>query len=358
MKYYLIIGYQSLEKFRQYTRMQVFLNDIMLEDFDLNSEDSISNIFQNSSITDKTTLADAIHNSKQSKTNLDTSNDTLVVEALKKYRRELQKKRKVRNETLEKAETLLFKNLDIMLKQKMETMDHEVKDAVMKILAKHVPERFLKMFNNTYDKKHYLNNTPVTKDDKLKSTYRVCDTQPKKLKILQIDSTAFNTKKVNKLTFHIKGGPSNDTNGFISKRNMAIIFPVFLVPKIIFNKKMLDRVFEGTKKYYLGKKYTMNSYPFYFSAEAQFPQPNKNGTYTLKDKPLQWPGLNYMPIDTRSNDCMMLGQPFGEDLHMNFWIHQKHKIFSIHTSPNVPRGRWQLNLCFVNMFDLLAKSLG
>ena len=139
---------------------------------------------------------------------------------------------------------------------------------------------------------------------------------------------------------------------------MVVIFPVFLVPKIIFKGKTLDRVFEASKKYYLQKKYTMNSYPFYISSEAQFPRPNKNGTYTLNNKPLQWPGVNYMPLDTRSKDCMMLGQPFGEDFIMNFWLHEKHKIFSIHTSPNVPKGRWQLNLCFVNMFEQLAKRLG
>ena len=132
MKYYLIIGYQSLEKFRQYTRMQVFLNDIMLEDFDLNSEDSISNIFQNSSITDKTTLADAIHNSKQSKTNLDSINKTLAVQALKKYRIKLQKENKSVDKNIILAEKYLNVKAEILLKQCIEKMDYQEQGLVFK----------------------------------------------------------------------------------------------------------------------------------------------------------------------------------------------------------------------------------
>ena len=356
MKYYLILGYETIEKFREFGRIQIFLNGTMLEDFPADNEESISNIFHNTTIENNTTLDKTIHNSKQSKTELETSNLTLAVQAVKSYAENFGKKTK-EYEDIQLAGHWLHSGSPF-LKGQLTNLNHANKHEMMKIIAKHVPDIFLQMFNNTYDRKNYLTDTPVQKVEKKESTYRVYDRQPKKFKIFYIDSTAFKDKLINKITISVKGGPSNATNGFTSKRNMIVIFPIFLIPEKMFKYETLNKLYERNKKYFLNNQFELNSYPFYTKNFTQVPQPNSNGTYTINEKPLQWPGLNYMPIDIRSNDCWLLGQPIGDHCIFNLYIHKKHKIYTIHHTPTPPKGRWQLNLCLVNMFEQLAKRLG
>ena len=44
MKYYLVIGYQTIEKWRNPGRIQLFLNDQLLDDFVVDSDKSVENI--------------------------------------------------------------------------------------------------------------------------------------------------------------------------------------------------------------------------------------------------------------------------------------------------------------------------
>jgi hypothetical protein len=259
MKYYLIIGYQTLEKFRDYGRIQLYFNDLLLEDFTADEENNITNIFHNTNINHDTRVFETMYHSKQPKENY-------------------------------------FK----------------------------------------------------------KSIYRVYDSQPKKIKVLEIDSNEFQRANITKLTIKIVGGPSNNANGFISKRNMVVIFPVFLLPKFSFAFDLLNRVYNKMKENFFSK-YKLNSYPFYIK-DNEVPQPNEDGTYIINKKPLQWPGPNYVPINENSKNCLLLGQPIGNDCEINFYIHKKHKIYSIHTSPKPPVGKWQLNLCFINLYEKLIKS--
>ena len=41
MKYYLVIGYQTIEKWREYGRIQILLNGILLDDFVADNENQI-----------------------------------------------------------------------------------------------------------------------------------------------------------------------------------------------------------------------------------------------------------------------------------------------------------------------------
>ncbi len=258
MKYYLFIGYQTIEKFRDHGKIQIFFDNTLLEEFSAN-ELNIKNIFHNTNIDRHTRVYETMYHSKQPKRNY-------------------------------------FKD----------------------------------------------------------SQYRVYESQPKRIKVIEIDSNEFQRANITKLTIKIVGGPSNNANGFISKRNMVVIFPVFLLPKFGFTFDILDRIYNKMKKNFFSK-YKLNSYPFYIE-NNEVPQPNEDGTYTINKKPLQWPGPNYVPINENSKNCLLLGQPIGNDCEMNFYIHKKHKIYSIHTSPNPPIGKWQLNLCFVNLYEKLVKS--
>ena len=355
MKYYLILGYETIEKFREFGRIQIFLNGTMLENFTADNEESISSVFHNTIIKKETTLDDTIYNSKQSKNELDTMNATLAVQAVKKYAEKFEKSSKD-YENIKLVELSIHRGGDHHeLKEHINNLDHINKHQIMMIIAKHIPDVFLQIFNNTYDKKHYLTDNL---EPKVQKKYRVYDYQPKKLKILQIDSDAFSNKEINKITISVKGGPSNATNGFTSKRNMIVIFPIFLIPEKMFTYETLNYLYERSKKYFLRKQYQLNSYPFYTSNLGHTPQPNKDGTYTINEKPLQWPGLNYMPVDIRSKECWFLGQPIGNDCNFNLYIHKKHKIYTIHHTPTPPKGRWELNLCLVNMFEQLPKKLG
>ena len=67
MKYYLIIGYQTLEKFRDYGRIQLYFNDLLLEDFTADEENGITNIFHNTVINADTEMLDTIKHSKRPK---------------------------------------------------------------------------------------------------------------------------------------------------------------------------------------------------------------------------------------------------------------------------------------------------
>ena len=143
MKYYFILGYESIEKFKQYGRIQIFLNGTMLENFSADNEESISSVFHNTIIKKETTLKDTIYNSKQSKNELDTMNATLAVQAVKKYAEKFEKSSKD-YENIKLVELSIHRGGDHHeLKEHLNNLDHNNKHQIMKIMAKNLAARYV-----------------------------------------------------------------------------------------------------------------------------------------------------------------------------------------------------------------------
>ena len=287
MKYYLLVGYQTIEKFREFAKIQIYLNNRLLEEFICNETKTINNIFHNTAIEPKTDMLDTLYHSKQPKI--------------------------------------------INIKKNGKT--------------RFIAEKHYKIWHG---RGWQLVNT-----GKKVSNYKVYGSQPKKIKVFELDAKEFSSVDINHIKIKIVGGPSNNTNGFVSKRNMVVIFPIFLIPKFCFDLNLLNRLFDKMKKNFC-QSHQCNSYPFYIKKKRE-PQPKKDGTFFLNDTPIQWPGPNYIPKEKNSKNCFLLGEPIGNDCEIDLFVHKKHKIHMIHTTSDTPKGKWQFNLCFLNLYEKLIK---
>ena len=67
MKYYLVFGYQTIEKWRDFGRIQLFLNEQLVEDFPAENEKSYNKIFHNVVVNNETSINQYILDSNQDK---------------------------------------------------------------------------------------------------------------------------------------------------------------------------------------------------------------------------------------------------------------------------------------------------
>ena len=278
MKYYLIIGYQTLGKFKKYPKIAIYHNDFLLDEFDANNEEY---------------------------THIST-NLNIGVKAYPWYR-------------------------EI---QNYFTTGWWV-DA-------HDPDK----------------NIPHTFELNV----------PKKYKVVELDESVFSKDKVGKLKIQVKGGPTNYTNGFVTKTNTLLIFPVFLIPEIFFdtklnlpekvftkNKNFFHKFVTRTKDYYM----RMQSFPFYNSRNlwieinGQLKKGKSFHDAVVQDKQLQWPGPNYCENADQKGRYFILGSDIGQDFAMQFYIHRKHKIYSLQAFEDAPIGYFQLNLVYSCMLSKL-----
>ena len=301
MKYYLFIGYHTIEKFLQYAKIQVHLGDRLLEEFPADSTD-VTNIFHNTTIDKDTTLLDTLYHARQPK-----------VVTIKKINRVKDRSMMGRGDAGE---------------------------------IKIINEKELRVWES---------RGWIKSNDKPESSYTVNTSQPKKIKVIEIDSTEFEYANITNLKIKVVGGPSNNTNGFITKRNMVILFPIFLIPQFCFDLNVVIKYFNMAKKNFLSN-YKLNSYPFYFKNTGEEPRPRHDRTYFIPEIPIQWPGPNFIPKKVNGKNCFLFGEPIGNDCEFNFFVHKKHKIYMLHTSINPPIGKWQLNLCFVNLYEKLVRQ--
>jgi hypothetical protein len=339
MKYYLVIGYQTIEKYEQYGSIQLFLNDIYLNEFQANSELFLDDILHNININKNTTLQNYVSSSKVKKVMYDN--------AVTKY--------DGREFFMPPQELLyyytIYPSLDLSRKSNQnpvinDTNDEDVPIKDMKGIVKALEQTRVECLRK-FQKKQSAKQQ--SEDD-----FKVTSSQPKALKIYEIDSRCFEKQKENKITLRVKGGPSNDSNGFMNKRNMISIFPVFLFPEKILYDNTVEKLFERAKKNF-AKKYKMNSYPYYLPHNKHFTKPNKKNLIFEEDIPLQWPGSNMAKNKIATKEgvswYMLLGQPIGGDEKLDFYVHRKHKIYSLHVDKKTPKGIWQLNLCFLQMLE-------
>ena len=273
MKYYLVIGYQTIEKWREYGRIQILLNGILLDDFVADNENQID-------ISHK-------HN-----INLDHVNSFT----------------------------------DFVLE-------------------------------NQFDEKTVLNHG--------QKKFRIQQTQPKQLRVLEIESQKLKNK--NSLLIRIVGGPSNNQNGFVSKKNMISIFPVFLLPAGVFKStKLVSKFIQANKKFYKRHNAFMQHYPFFanyklrqkynkLNTELQIETVTEDVDYKLTYTPIQWPGSNYHKSE--KNLYNLFGNFIGGNKDIELFVHKKHNTFILSPFETTPKGIWQINMCFVHLYEKLANLI-
>jgi len=64
MKYYLFVGYQTIETFRDHGKIQIYFNNALLEEFSANEESGITDIFHNTSINVDTKIFETMYHSR------------------------------------------------------------------------------------------------------------------------------------------------------------------------------------------------------------------------------------------------------------------------------------------------------
>lgn len=325
MKYYLVIGYQTIEKWRNPGRIQLFLNDQLLDDFVVDSDKSVENICHNTFIDRKKTLKDFIFDSQKSKNTMFT---TPFDYAGSKFVGGNTHIKLLERDLREKGNSLCVLNNQ----NKWIQIDNVTK--------------FLQGFKN-----HVRRNERSFKNWLERLPFQTYKSQPAQLKLYQLNARQFDLYQNNKLKLKIIGGWSNHTNGFVNKHNMIALFPLLLFPEKFLQENYIERIWEKSKKFFSGEV-QMNSYPFYIMND-QIPQPKGNGTFTISKPPAQWPGPNWANSD-HPDRYWLLGQPVGGDCEMTFYIHKKHRIYSLHSTKTVPQGQWQLNLCFLHIYKRLV----
>lgn len=322
MKYYLVFGYQTIEKWRDFGRIQLFLNEKLVEDFPADNEKSNAKIFHNAKVHQSTNIEQYIENSKQDKKTM------FMTDYVYKHFQF-------------PPDFYIFDQLNYWCQKKNITPKNYIKDKVGN--AFHFekydihPQTLLNRVRAQQEKsqKDYESWIEANKE----KSYDAVNYQPSALKIIEINSDNLDNEKINHLQIVVLGGPSNHTNGFVSKKNMISIFPVYFFPKKIMDINFLSSLYEKAKKMFL-LDYELNSFPYYISKQN-----------TAKSTPVQWPGPNYFIEDGKEK---FLGQPIGSNQIINFYIHKKHGIYSLHNTKTAPQGHWQLNLCFLHIYKRLV----
>lgn len=131
---------------------------------------------------------------------------------------------------------------------------------------------------------------------------------PAKYKIIEVDSS--NWTDHGKLTIEVSSNKSNYNNGFMTKRSMVCISPVFLMSKDIdADQSVLQRI---TKR----------------SQRAKILIPS-----TIIDNALTWPGITQHPD---REDQRYMGQ--GDNFKLHFDIRKKHRTHVIVKDDTIPKG--------------------
>ena len=321
MKYYLVFGYQTIEKWREYGRIQLFLNGQLIEDFPAENEKSTNKFFHNTKVDQSTNVEKYIESSKQEKISAFQTD-------------------------------FVFKNIFRFspTKQTLESIKHNFGKTIND--ERHIIDKKGNSFwfkehritpQHLFDQveKHYLSIREKYDSwcaENKKKNYNAVNSQPLALKVIEMDVNFFDTKKINHLQVKILGGPSNYTNGFMTEKNMISIFPMYFFPKQILNLITVNNLYEKAKKVFL-RDHILDSFPYYV------PKNNK------AKQPVQWPGPNYYLYKGQET---FLGQPIGGDRVLDFYIHKKHGIYSLHNTMTPPQGQWQLNLCFLHTYRRLV----
>ena len=267
-KYFLFIGYQTFEKYQHFGKIQVYLNDTLLEEFDASNEESTS-----------------------------------VSHILKTGKR----KNPVRPQ------------FDIGFK--------------------------------------------IQYPNSLDTEYEYNFQSPKKFKVIDLAETNFQYKKVNNLTIKVKGGPSNYTNGFVTKKNMIMLFPIFMIPETMFiDTKLIDKLFERNKKFFYAmaknkiRDWTTTEFPFYDYRDFHIDLSGTNaGSTPLRCKQFQWPGPNVAENSNKPNSYFVLGNAHGGNFDLKFYIHKKYNYYSLQALQDPPKGYMQLNMIFPCLFKKFTK---
>jgi hypothetical protein len=201
---------------------------------------------------------------------------------------------------------------------------------------------------------------------------------PQKFKIIKIDSKSLIDKKT--LELKIKSGPSNYTNGFVTKSNLIQIFPIFLIPKFCLDNDDINKTFfNKNKKFFYNevrKKSFIVSNIRASHSISSFPHPmldrdllreievytdtNIEGILKEQSKKIQWPGPNIVSVtqDGKSK-TVLLGEKIGGDFEIKLYIHKKHQIYFLHNHETTPKGWFWLNYiwhCLIDDFKKIKKT--
>jgi hypothetical protein len=365
MKYYLVFGYQTIEKWRNFGRIQLFLNEKLVEDFPAENEKSYNKIFHNVVVSNETSINQYILDSNHDKSFLTNKHPPILSNKHTPKQFEYIDKNAVQDygERLTAEEFAKFGQYHTYNYKKHQ---FSLTDTFLKQIQNQKSLKF-KYFNSEGkeieidDKNDFVNQVLYQKrkierrKEKVKVLpLQVQNSQPAQFKVYELDEDQLSSHKHNTFKLKIVGGWSNNTNGFVNKHNMIALFPLLLFPETFLQQHLIERIWEKSKKFFCSKT-QMNSYPFYIM-NNQLPQPKGNGTFTISNPPAQWPGPNWAN-SAHPDRYWLLGQPIGGDCEMTFYIHKKHRIYSLHNTKTPPQGLWQLNLCFLHIYKKLANLI-
>ena len=188
---------------------------------------------------------------------------------------------------------------------------------------------------------------------------------PKKIKMFVLDDSQFADENI--LHLKINGGPSNYTNGFVTKHNTILIFPIFLLPLDFFkDNNFYQKLFDKNKKiFYMHKKYKQRKdgsidykltyLPWYERIKNTVKNADSNLEMEISNPTYQWPGPNVASNPKSDGKYANLMMANGNDFELQFNIQKKHHIHMLQAFDKKPTGLIQLNMVFMALYDQLKR---
>jgi hypothetical protein len=155
---------------------------------------------------------------------------------------------------------------------------------------------------------------------------------PSKFKVYELDSEIFTDK--GSLRFEILDNRSDYSNGFMKKRSMLLLSPVFLVPKSVFDdEKLIDRI--------IRKAELLKGIPGSILPEL-----------TASKGRVTWPGYCNHPEQDEFSDTLYKGGEFN----ITFKIMKKYGIHFLTNFENTPKGLFWVERFFYAFYQWHIKK--
>jgi len=162
---------------------------------------------------------------------------------------------------------------------------------------------------------------------------------PKKCRVIELDTSSWSTE--GEISINVSNNKSNYNNGFMSKRSMVSLEPVFLISKDMYHdRNLLHRIFKKT---------------FAFERQFWYHDWRKSDRQT-------WPGFSAYPR-WYNEEAETEFNPRGGDFEIKFNIVKKHKTFILVKDGISPKGFFHVNQTFLawyqhytrHYFDILVE---
>lgn len=190
------------------------------------------------------------------------------------------------------------------------------------LIEKHLDCPTIRVFlDNTMLDEFLCDNTQTTQKDlvykgtRYYNVYQITKTMtktqthsfhmPKKYKTYEVDSDVL--EKTKNLKIEVSNNNSNYTNGFVSKKSLVLLFPIWLVSKQLLHDKV--------KMEKLCKKW--------LQAKFRYERLNSD-LFWPNDTAFRWPGVNTWDLNPEKYEYTC---PKGGNFTAEYQIHKKHNTY-------------------------------